>query len=203
MKQFGRQRWPLLVLAGIGVITALILAWALQQLYGGDDGLPQGGPIELPSTTGEFKLDGLEDNQIAVVFFGYTHCPDVCPMSLSVMRQALARLDADARHRVVPVLISVDPERDDLARLSDYVGYFGPQFIGATGSQAQLADIGERYGVFWRKVDTSDSAMSYTVDHNAALFVVDNRGRILERVMYSPTPEILTGALRQLLGEAS
>ncbi|SFH60286.1 SCO family protein [Modicisalibacter xianhensis] len=194
-----KRHWPWLVLGGTSLVAALVLAWALQQLLRDDDGLPQGGPIELPSTVGEFSLSELDDDQLAVVFFGYTHCPDVCPMSLSVMRQALARLDPETRQRVVPLLISVDPARDDLPRLREYVGFFGPQFIGATGSQAQLADIAERYGVAWRKVDAGDSAMGYTVDHSASLFIVDNDGEILERVMYSPTPGLLSDALGQVL----
>ena len=201
MKRELRQHWPWLALGGVALAALLVLAWALQQLYRDDDGLSQGGPIELPSTVGEFSLDRLDEDQLAVVFFGYTHCPDVCPMSLSVMRQALARLDAEARQRVVPLLISVDPARDDLARLEEYVGFFGPQFIGATGSQAQLTDIAERYGVIWRKVDAGDSAMGYTVDHSASLFIVDNEGDILERVMYSPTPGLLSEALGQALAE--
>ncbi|MCG7599514.1 SCO family protein [Halomonas sp. McH1-25] len=195
---FGR-RWPWLALGGVALIAALVLAWALQQLYRDADRMPQGGPIELPSTVGEFSLARLDDDQLAVVFFGYTHCPDVCPMSLSVMRQALARLDPETRQRVVPLLISVDPARDDLARLRQYVGFFGPQFIGATGSQAQLSDIADRYGVFWRKVEAGDSAMGYTVDHSASLFIVDSDGEILERVMYSPTPGLLSEALGQVL----
>ena len=194
-----KRHWPWLVLGGTALVAALVLAWALQALLRDDGGLPSGGPIELPSTVGEFSLAGLDDEQVAVVFFGYTHCPDVCPMSLSVMRQALARLDPAARQRVVPLLISVDPARDDLARLEEYVGFFGPHFIGATGSQAQLADIAKRYGVAWRTVDAGDSAMGYTVDHSASLFIVDNDGEILERVMYSPTPGLLSEALGQVL----
>ncbi|GHB03618.1 SCO family protein [Modicisalibacter luteus] len=200
MRRRLRQQWPWLALGGVALAAALVLAWTLQQLYRDDDGgLPQGGPIELSSTVGAFSLDQLDDGQLAVVFFGYTHCPDVCPMSLSVMRQALARLDAGERQRVVPLLISVDPARDDLERLREYVGFFGPQFIGATGSQTQLADIAERYGVFWRKVEAGDSAMGYTVDHSASLLIVDNDGDILERVMYSPTPGLLTETLDQVL----
>lgn len=181
------------------IIAVLIIGW-VQQLRSTDDGMPQGGPVELPSTIGDFALADLGDDQVAVLFFGYTYCPDVCPMSLSVMRQTLARLGEAERERVVPVMISVDPERDDLARLEEYVGHFGPQFIGATGNQRQLGDIAERYGIFWRKVE-SNSAMGYTVDHSASLFIVDNDGNILRRVMYSPVPNALNRALDEVLIE--
>lgn len=197
----GQQLW--MALGAVTVAVALIVVWWVEQLRVVDDGTPRGGAIVLPSTVGEFALADLDDDQVAVLFFGYTHCPDVCPMSLAVMRQALSRLDQAERERIVPVLISVDPARDDLARLETYVGHFGPQFVGATGTQEQLEDIGERYGVFWRKADAGESAIGYTVDHSASLFIVDNRGEILTRVMYSPTPNALDSALDQVFGRAS
>ncbi|SHF28954.1 protein SCO1/2 [Modicisalibacter ilicicola DSM 19980] len=192
------QRW-VMALGAVALVIALVLTWVMLQRPGDGYEAPPGGPVTLPSTQGEFSLGDLGDDQVAVLFFGYTHCPDVCPLSMAVVRQTLARLDEQARQRVVPVLISVDPERDDLARLKEYVGYFGPRFIGATGSQAQLEEIAERYGVFWRKVDTDDSAMGYTVDHSASLFIVDNQGKILKQVVYSPVPQALTSALEQVL----
>ncbi|SDL88341.1 protein SCO1/2 [Modicisalibacter muralis] len=201
MSHATRKQRLWIALGGVTVAVALVVIWWVQQLRNGDVEMPQGGPITLPSTTGEFSLAELGDNQLAVLFFGYTYCPDVCPMSLAVMRQTLASLDESQRKRLVPVLISVDPERDTLARLEEYVGYFGPRFIGATGSQAQLKDIAERYGVIWRKVETPDSAMDYSVDHTSSLYIVDREGEILQRVLYSPTPHALTAAVEQVLGK--
>ena len=165
---------------------------------GGGNGL-SGGPIELPSTRGEFSLAGLEEDQVAVVFFGYTYCPDVCPMSLAVVRQTLSELDEAERERVVPLMISVDPERDTIERLAEYTGYFGDAFIGATGSEAQLEELAERYGVVWRRVETPESAMGYTIDHSYSLYLVDREGTILRRVLYSPAPHALLSALDEAL----
>ncbi|MGQ7246409.1 SCO family protein [Halomonas sp. V046] len=191
---------------GLGLATAAVLVaatlWTLapwQQRHA--DGEPVGGPIELPSTRGEFSLSSLEDDQLAVIFFGYTWCPDVCPMSLAVVRQARQALPDEQRRRVVPLMVSVDPERDSLARLEEYLGFFGEDFIGATGSQAQLDDIAERYGVVWRKVETPDSAMAYTVDHTASLYLVNADGDIVRRVLHSPTPGPLQAALDEALSE--
>lgn len=185
-----------------GVVVALMVAlggyWYQQQLGATGNG-PRGGPVELASAQGDFSLSQLDEDQLAVLFFGYTYCPDVCPMSLAVMRQALAGLDDTKRERVVPVLVSVDPERDTPERLAEYVGYFGDEFIGVTGSEAQLEELAERYGVVWRKVETPDSAMEYTVDHSSSLYLVDRDGRILQRVLYSPTPHALLSALESEL----
>ncbi|TFH85299.1 SCO family protein [Billgrantia azerbaijanica] len=175
-------------------------AW-YQQASRPSDG-PVGGPVELPSTQGDFSLAQLEEDQLAVLFFGYTQCPDVCPMNMAVMRQVLQALDAEQRRRVVPVMISVDPERDTVERLREYVAYFGDAFIGATGSPAQLEAIAERYGVVWRRVETPDSAMGYTVDHTSSLFVVDREGEIRRRVLYSPTPGPLQTVIKEELGDA-
>ncbi|ATJ81092.1 SCO family protein [Halomonas beimenensis] len=189
---------------GLALGAALLAATAVwlgyQHWTGGRDGLPEGGPIELPSTQGEFSLRQLDEDQLAVVFFGYTWCPDVCPMSLAVVRQARGALPEAQRERVVPLMVSVDPERDTLARLEEYLAYFGEAFIGATGSQAQLEDIAERYGVVWRKVETPDSALDYTVDHTASLYLVDAAGEIRRRVLHSPTPGPLQAALEAEIG---
>lgn len=188
--------------AGVAVIMLALVVGGLgwyQQLAGDADSDMRGGPVELPSTRGDFSLSQLEEDQLAVLFFGYTYCPDVCPMSMAVVRQALSELDEASRERVVPVMVSVDPERDTLERLAEYTGFFGDAFIGATGSEAQLEEIAERYGVVWRRVETPESAMAYTIDHSSSLYLVDREGRILRRVLYSPAPHGLLSALRDAL----
>lgn len=187
-------------LGALIVVIALVGVFGYQQFQQDDKGELQGGPVELPSTQGDFSLTQLEEDQVAVLFFGYTYCPDVCPMSMSVMRQVMQELDDEQHQRVVPVLISVDPERDTLERLAEYVGYFGDDFVGATGSEEQLGELAERYGVIWRRVEAPDSAMEYTIDHSSSLYLVDRSGTILQRVLYSPTPHALRSALASELG---
>ena len=186
---------------GVAVVLAVALGgygWYQQQ--GGESGEPQGGPVELASTHGDFSLAQLEEDQLAVMFFGYTYCPDVCPISMAVVRQVMQQLDEPYRDRVVPLMITVDPERDTLERLREYAGYFGDEFIGATGSDAELADVMERYGVVWRRVEAPDSALEYTIDHSSSLYLVDRHGEIRQRVLYSPTPHALYSALESALG---
>ncbi|MBA2779785.1 SCO family protein [Billgrantia kenyensis] len=194
-----RQRiW--VALGALIVVVGLGGLFGYQQLQPADDGSPRGGPVELPSTQGDFSLTQLDDDQIAVLFFGFTYCPDVCPMSMAVMRQVMQGLDEEQQRRVVPVMVSVDPERDTIERLTEYVGYFGEDFIGATGSQAQLEELADRYGVVWRRVETPESAMEYTIDHSSSLYLVDRDGTILQRVLYSPAPHALRSALENELG---
>lgn len=158
-----------------------------------------GGPIELDSTKGHFSLDGLASDQVAVVSFGYTYCPDVCPMNQAVKRQALGQLSSAEQARVVPLMISLDPARDTMQRLTQYTEHFGDRFVGATGTEAELRELAGRYGVVWRKVDAGASAMEYTIDHSSAIYLVDAKGEIVKRVPYSPSPHDLTRALKDVL----
>lgn len=186
--------------AGIAALLIAVSGIGLYQYTSApQDGEAVGGPVELPSTQGDFSLTQLDDDQIAILSFGYTYCPDICPMTQSVKRQALAQLSDQQRERVVPVMITVDPERDTIERMQEYMGFFGETFIGAVGSQEQLEDVATRYGVVWRKVDAPDSAMAYTIDHSASLFLVNREGDILQRVLYSPTPHGLVSALENEL----
>ncbi|CAD5249072.1 MULTISPECIES: SCO family protein [Halomonadaceae] len=187
---------------GTGLVAALLVVSGIglyQYAFAPKEGEPVGGPVELPSTQGDFSLTQLDEDQVAILSFGYTYCPDICPMTQSVKRQALAQLSEEQRERVVPVMVTVDPERDTIARMQEYMGFFGEEFIGAVGSQEQLEDVASRYGVIWRKVEAPDSAMDYTIDHSASLFLVNREGDILQRVLYSPTPHGLVSALESEL----
>ncbi|MDN6323583.1 MAG: SCO family protein [Halomonas sp.] len=187
---------------GAGVAAVLIVASGIglyQYACAPNSDEPVGGPVEMPSTQGDFSLSQMDDDQLAILSFGYTYCPDICPMTQSVKRQALAQLSEEQRERVVPVMITVDPERDTIERMQEYMSFFGEAFIGAVGSQEQLEDVASRYGVIWRKVEAPDSAMAYTIDHSASLFLVNREGDILQRVLYSPTPHGLVSALESEL----
>ena len=203
MQQKFSRRFTLLVTAGVLLLAlATATAFSLSPYFSPqpERGGLTGAPIKLPSTRGAFSLTQLEDIQVAVVSFGYTYYPDVCPMNQAVKKQALTELTEEQRARVVPLMISVDPERDSLERLKEYMGFFGDSFIGATGTQQQLEEIAERYGVIWRRVEAEDSAMEYTIDHSSSMYVVDGDGNILERVLYAPNASGLVSALKATLG---
>lgn len=192
------KRW-----LGVGLITILIVGIGVllyERTLSPQSDMPSGGDIELPSTQGDFSLTQLGEEQIALVSFGYTYCPDVCPMTLSVKRQALADLSPSQRQKVVPVMVTVDPERDTLERLEQYLAFFDEGLIGARGDEAALKDVMSRYGVISRRVEAPDSAIEYTIDHSSALYLVDRDGDILQRVLYSSTPQALSAALVDELG---
>lgn len=116
-------------------------------------------------------------NHWSLVFFGYTHCPDVCPTSMGVFKQVKARL---AEHGEVAantryVFISVDPERDTPATLKAYLGYFDPEFIGISGSEHEVAGLTRTLGVVYKRLP-GESKDIYTVDHSASILLINPQG---------------------------
>ena len=110
-----------------------------------------------------------------LLFFGYTHCPDVCPTTLARLAQAI-KLMGDAGHRVRILFVTVDPARDPPALLHDYTRAFSPQAIGLRGSDAQLDALTKRYRVAYSH-DAPDAHGNYAVSHSSAVFAFDAEGR--------------------------
>jgi protein SCO1/2 len=126
-----------------------------------------------------FTLDRVT-GRWTLLFFGYTHCPDVCPVTLSVLKNAIARMaeaDADAELPQV-VFVSVDPERDTLEHLASYVSHFNPGFLGVTGSDEKLAVLTRQLGILYLRTEPNADG-DYLVDHTAAVFLIDPRGHLV------------------------
>lgn len=121
------------------------------------------------------------------LFFGYTYCPDICPMTLALMTAVHDRLterpDASALPQIV--FVTVDPERDTVTQMRDYVGYFNPAFIGVTGETNEIAILTGALRVPHRKVPNPESPGDYLVDHGSAIYLVDPSAR-LHAVMPAP-----------------
>ena len=118
------------------------------------------------------------------MFFGYTQCPDICPTALALMKDVKASLGAVSPAPTFQVVfVSVDPRRDTPDLLGAYMAAFDPSFIGVSGDDAALAPLIKTLGVYYRRNDTSDTRR-YTVDHTAAIFLVDPRGHL--SAVFSP-----------------
>ena len=117
------------------------------------------------------------------LFFGYTHCPDVCPTTLSVLNSVAQRLqDVDADIRFV--FISVDPERDTPEKLARFVSYFNKNFIGVTGTEQQIEQFTRELGIMHMRVAAEENATAYLVDHTASVLLIDPDGRY--HAVFSP-----------------
>lgn len=144
--------------------------------------------------------------RVVALFFGYTHCPDVCPQTLNRVRQALLQLDDDQAAEVLSVLITVDPERDTAERLERYVTGFGAGFVGLRGSPEAIADVAVGYGVRYEKelpdgADPQAAAENYTVAHSGRVFLIDAAGQLRTSFIGPFLPEEMAQDLRLLLSE--
>lgn len=156
-----------------------------------------GGDFTLQSSEGEVSLAALR-GKVVPIYFGYMSCPDLCPMTLSVLGAALGQLQAAELEQVQALFVSLDPERDDPARLAEYARYFHPRITGVTGSPAVLQDLARRYRVSFARVP-GNTAESYTLDHTSRLVLVDPEGK-MRRLLADGTPaDAVASAIRALL----
>ncbi len=182
-----------------------------RRVPGGQDGAGAHRRLELaaPPTGGDFTLMSVDGpmslmdfrGKVVLLYFGYTWCPDICPTNLAIIGQALRQLSEAERERVQVVFVSVDPERDDPARLAEYVGYFDPSMIGVTGDGAEVAAAAALYGAAFRRTEQPDSAMGYLVDHSASAYMIDANGELHATLAHATPPAVLVAQLRELLSE--
>ncbi|HWM42312.1 MAG TPA: SCO family protein [Burkholderiales bacterium] len=160
-------------------------------------GAPYGQALELTDHTG--KPRRLEDfrGKAVVLFFGFTHCPDICPTTLADIAGAVKSLGADAE-RVQVLMVSVDPERDTLESLAKYVTAFDPRFLGLRGDLAATKKVAAEFKIYFEKRKQGES---YSVDHSAQSYVIDAQGRPRLLVRHDRIAQDLSQDLRTLLRE--
>lgn len=138
---------------------------------------PPAPDFELARADGSsFRLSEMRDD-IVLLFFGYTSCPDVCPTTLAELNQALEKLDEDEANKVQVIFVTVDPDRDTPERTQEYVNHFNPSFVGLSGSETELNIVWDEYGVF-REIVDGPSAAGYLVNHTARVTLIDGNGNL-------------------------
>lgn len=154
--------------------------------------------FSMPDSDGKTRTMKDFAGKVTVVFFGFTQCPDVCPTTMaevSAVKKALGK-DGD---KLQAVFITIDPERDTAAVLKSYVANFDASFVGLRPASAEaLADAAKAFKIYYKKVD-GKTAGSYTMDHTAASYVFDTKGRVRLFTRYGSGVETLTSDVRQLL----
>ena len=153
--------------------------------------------LELPDADGKMRSLADWKGKVTVVFFGYTQCPDVCPTTMAELVQIRKSLGGDG-DRIETVFVTIDPERDTPEILKAYVGNFGPGFTALRGSAEQTAAAAKEFKVFYAKAPGRTPG-SYTMDHSAASFVFDAKGRVRLFVPYGGEPKNFAADLRQLI----
>ena len=185
------------------VVVVAISAAALGYLYlnQGDTGpaaVPIGGPIRLTDQDGKpFDSKSLDGKPFAV-FFGFTHCPDACPTTLSEMARTEEEIGAPAKD-FTTLFVTVDPERDTPPVLKEYLSNFTGNTVALSGTPEQIAQVAKDYRVFYKKVPTSDGG--YTMDHTAVLYLMGRKGEFRDVIAYSEDHERFVEKVKKLLTE--
>jgi protein SCO1 len=155
-----------------------------------------GGPFNLIDQDGRPFSDKDLKGKSFLVFFGFTHCPDVCPTTLFEISEVLRNLGPEADHTAA-LFISVDPERDTPAAMKDYLSNFDPHLRGLTGSAAAVDAVAKDYRVYYRKVPLEGG--DYTMDHTAIVYLMDKEGRFVAPFNMRRTGTELAADLRKYL----
>lgn len=152
-------------------------------------------PLRLTDQDGRpFDLASLRGKPV-LVYFGYTHCPDICPATLADVRDALRLVDEP----VGVVFVTVDPARDDAAAMGQYVGHFGEEFVGLTGTDEEIAAAAADWGVSYARLDTG-SAAGYAMAHSTETFLVDPAGTLRHHLFFGASPDLIAERIREVAG---
>lgn len=146
-----------------------------------------GGDFQLTSIDGDIKLSDYK-GEVVMVYFGFMSCPDVCPTSMGVMGTAIRQLSEEQQQKVRGLFVSVDPQRDTPQELHAYTQYFSDRIFGATGSKEQIDAIIKQYGAYYSFVRLDDSALGYTVDHSARIYLIDPDGHLADILAHDINP---------------
>jgi len=178
------RRLPLVVLP-VALILALVLGTLLWRAGDGLPGLGRivsegtpsiGGPFTLVDQDGRTRSSADFRGRFMLIYFGYSYCPDVCPTTLALMGDALAKVDPKGT-RIVPIFITIDPERDTAKRMKTYVRSFGPQFVGLTGDVKTITKVAADYRVYFRKHPLEGG--NYGMDHSSVIFLMGPDGKFV------------------------
>lgn len=186
--------------AWVVLAVALWTLWVAGSAMGGENApLIRGGGFALTDHTGRAVSDREFRGQFMLIYFGYTHCPDVCPTGLSVMTQAMQTL-GDAGKRVQPLFITFDPKRDTVSALAEYMPHFHPRFLGLTGSTEQVLAAANAFGVEVSATYAANTpGIDYSMNHSAFTYLVGPDGQLRSMYREGIDGETMAVAIRKHL----
>ena len=183
-------------LAGLALFGAVVVIFDRLSMPAAQQVATIGGPFKLTDQNGQVVSDQDLKGHPFLVFFGFTHCPDVCPTTLFEVSEILRSLGSDA-NRTRALFITVDPERDTPAVMKDYLSSFDRHLSGLTGDPAAVAAIAKAYRVYYKKVPLDQGG--YTMDHTAVVYLMDKEGRFVAPFNLKRPTEAAAADLRRYL----
>jgi protein SCO1/2 len=183
------------LVAGLALVAVIVTNTTWFGTASGPPGIAIGGPFELVDQDGKPISDKNLLGKPTAIFFGYTNCPDACPTTLMDMSDRLKALGPDG-DRFNVLFISLDPQRDTPQLLKSYLESFDPRIRAATGTDAQVKDVAQKFRVYYKKVGEGDG---YTFDHSTAVYLMDAKGQLVTLIDYKETKEVALDKMRRAL----
>lgn len=195
------KRWLFLLLATLSAVAITLTASGCRPTEFKGTEMPQVQAPDFTLTAANGEQVSLSDfrDRIVLLYFGYTFCPDVCPATMAQLGQVQRQVDDEA-DEVQVIMVSVDPQRDTPAIVSEYAAHFHPSFIGLSGTAAEIEVVAQDHGIYYDYPQGTDSA-SYLVDHTARVFVIDRDGNYRLSYPFDTPGEDIVSDLRLLLQE--
>jgi protein SCO1 len=192
-----RLRLVLWVVVGLVAAAVVVLLWRQAEPPGAEQTAlgPIGGPFTLTGTDGKPFASSQLNGKPAAIFFGFTHCPDVCPTTLARLARLRKQL-GKGDDALSIVFISVDPERDTPAEVGNYMKLYETPVVGLTGSPAQIEQVKQQFGIYSRKVDQPGGG--YSVDHTAAVLLMDRNGEFVATLSPEEGDAVALDKLRRI-----
>jgi len=194
-----RTTRPLVVIGAFSaslVVGLVLMLWVMGGLRHVTAPAAIGGPFQLTDQTGQTVTDKSMQGRPSLIFFGFTHCPDVCPTTLFEISEVLKAMGKDA-DRVNAYYISVDPERDTQTAMKEYLSSFDPRLKGLTGNTEEIAKVLSEYRVYAKKVPLKDG--DYTMDHTALIYLMDRDGKFVSPFNINRKPDDAASDLKHYL----
>ena len=179
-------------------LTFVVLLTGMPKVDAGSEEMPAGGEFTLTSLQGPVNLSD-HRGKVVLLFFGYTSCPDVCPLSLARIGACLSSLEDEQAEQVSALFVTLDPDRDTADRMGRYAGFFHPGIIGLTGDAEAIDDVTARYGITWERKASPESALGYSISHPDTILLVDAEGALVGEVRGEDGGETLRTKVLALL----
>jgi protein SCO1/2 len=190
----------------VALLAMLPVLLAVRVVDAGDADF-KSGVFDPPSAAPDFELQGSNGSpvvlskfrgKVVALAFGFSYCQRVCPVTLANLSEAFKKMGASAAD-VQVIFVSVDPDRDTPSRLREYLQFFNPTFLGATGKKGQIDAVRQAYGVFADKVQSENKKLGYEVHHSSSIFLIDREGKLRVLVPFGRSPQAILNDVNLLL----
>lgn len=157
---------------------------------------PIGGDFTVEILNADLALNDFLGKTV-ILYFGYTQCPDICPITLSTISDALKQMTASELEAVQALFVSIDPERDNTARLEEYSQYFHESLIGATAEPDVIEAIADQYGISYEFIETDLGAAGYIINHSSAIYIVNKSGDLVSILPFGVSADAILDSVRE------